>query len=58
MLFVSAKGDERISNESARALFEAAVGPKQFVEVAGDHGSLPGQALAKIQSFLQQGLAR
>ena len=58
MLFVSAKGDERVSNESSRALFEAAVGPKEFIEVAGDHGSLPGEALAKIQSFLKQGLAR
>ncbi len=55
MLFVSAKGDERISNESARALFEAAVGPKEFIEVAGPHGSLPGEALAKIQSFLKRG---
>ena len=57
VLFVSAKGDERISNQSARALFEAAIGPKEFIEVSGNHCSLPGETLAKIQSFLKQGLA-
>jgi dienelactone hydrolase len=56
LLFLAAEGDRRVALQSARCLFEAAREPKEFVSVVGDHGGLPGKALARIQSFLTEGL--
>lgn len=56
VLVVSADADEVVSSASARALFDAAAGPKELLSVKGGHGTLPGLALGRILSFLKKGL--
>jgi dienelactone hydrolase len=58
VLVVAADDDKRVSAASSRALLDAAREPKEIFTTPGDHGTLPGVALRKIQSFLQNGFAR
>jgi dienelactone hydrolase len=58
LLVIAAEDDKRVSAESTRALFDAAREPKEFLVSPGDHGTLSGKTLGRIQSFLRDAFTR
>jgi len=58
LLVVAAEDDKRVSVASSKALFDAALDPKEFFASPGDHGNLSGPTLGRIQTFLKDGFAR